>query len=108
MQERVDHTYYQVISKLVQEFNSSILALCVGKWMSMTEIDSENENAYKMMDDFIKMVEYLEKLPKKKFRNIADKDLIRMLDEIEEVHRQKQNNLHLVFDGPKSFMEEDL
>ena len=78
-----------------------------GQYRHQTEIDSENENAYKMMDDFIKMVEYLEKLPKKKFRNIADKDLIKMLDEIEEVHRQKQNNLHLVFDGPKSFMEED-
>ena len=50
---------------------------------------------------------YLEKLPKKKFRNIADKDLMKMLDDIEEVHRQKENNLHLVFDGPKSFMEED-
>ena len=47
-------------------------------------------------------------MPRKKFRNIADKDLIKMLDEIEEVHRQKENNLHLVFDGPKSFMEEDL
>ena len=30
-----------------------------------------------------------------------------MRQEIEEVHRQKENNLHLVFDGPKSFMEED-
>ena len=79
-----------------------------GQYRHPTEIDSENENAYKMMDDFIKMVEYLEKLPKNKFRNIADKDLIKMLDEIEEVHRQKENNLHLVFDGPKSFMEEDL
>ena len=79
-----------------------------GQYRHPTEIDSENENAYKMMDDFIKMVEYLEKLPRKKFRNIADKDLIKMLDEIEEVHRQKENNLHLVFDGPKSFMEEDL
>ena len=38
----------------------------------------------------------------------TDKNKCRMLDEIEEVHRQKQNNLHLVFDGPKSFMEEDL
>ena len=54
-----------------------------GQYRHQTEIDSENENAYKMMDDFIKMVEYLEKLPKKKFRNIADKDLIKMLDEIE-------------------------
>ena len=78
-----------------------------GQYRHPTEVDSENVNSYKMMDDFTKMVEYLEKLPKKKFRNIADKDLMKMLDDIEEVHRQKENNLHLVFDGPKSFMEED-
>ena len=78
-----------------------------GQYRHPTEVDSENVNSYKMMDDFIKMVEYLEKLPKKKFRNIAERDLIKMRQEIEEVHRQKENNLHLVFDGPKSFMEED-
>ena len=78
-----------------------------GQYRHPTEVDSENVNSYKMMDDFTKMVEYLEKLPKKKFRNIADRDLIKMRQEIEEVHRQKENNLHLVFDGPKSFMEED-
>ena len=78
-----------------------------GQYRHPTEVDSENVNSYKMMDDFTKMVEYLEKLPKKKFRNSADRDLIKMRQEIEEVHRQKENNLHLVFDGPKSFMEED-
>ena len=41
-------------------------------------------------------------------KDINRDDIILVLDEIEEVHRQKQNNLHLVFDGPKSFMEEDL
>ena len=61
----------------------------------------KSDDSFKIMEDFIKMVEYLEKLPKNKFRNIADKNLTRILDVIDEVHRNKERNLHLVFDGPK-------
>ena len=49
------------------------------------------------MEDFIRMVEYLGKLPKNKFRPIADKDLSKILDDIDEVERNKESNLHLVF-----------
>ena len=60
-----------------------------------------SDDSFKVMEDFIRMVEYLEKLPKNKFRNIADKDLSKILDDIDEVERNKESNLHLVFNGPK-------
>ena len=60
-----------------------------------------SDDSFKVMDDFIRMVEYLEKLPKNKFRNIADKDLTKILDDIDEVERNKESNLHLIFNGPK-------
>ena len=61
----------------------------------------KSDDSFKIMDDFIRMVEYLEKLPKNKFRNIADKDLMKILDDINEVERNKESNLHLLFSGPK-------
>ena len=61
----------------------------------------KSDDSFKIMEDLIKMVEYLEKLPKNKFRPIADKDLTKILDDIDEVHRNKESNLYLVFDGPK-------
>ena len=60
-----------------------------------------SDDSFKVMEDFIRMVEYLEKLPKNKFRNIADKDLSKILDDIDEVERNKESNLHLIFNGPK-------
>ena len=56
-----------------------------------------SDDSFKVMEDFIRMVEYLEKLPKNKFRNIGDKDLSKILDDIDEVERNKESNLH----GPK-------
>ena len=49
---------------------------------------------------------YLEKLPRNKFRNIAEKDFHRILDQMEWVKNEKINNLHFHFDGPKSFLED--
>ena len=69
------------------------------------EIESDSEETYKLIDDFINMVEHLEKVPRKKFRIIADKDLHEISEKIEVVKRNKQNNLHLLFNGPKSFVE---
>ena len=60
-----------------------------------------SDDSFKVMEDFIRMVEYLEKLPKNKFRPIADKDLSKILDDIDEVERNKESNLHLIFNGPK-------
>ena len=56
-----------------------------------------SDDSFKVMEDFIRMVEYLGKLPKNKFRPIADKDLSKILDDIDEVERNKESNLH----GPK-------
>ena len=68
--------------------------------------ESESEDTFKMMDDVITMVEYLEKLPRNKFRNIAEKDFYRILDQMEWIKNEKINNLHFHFDGPKSFLQD--
>ena len=49
----------------------------------------ESEDTYKMVENVIKMVEYLEKLPKNKFRKIAAKDLETIYIEINEVRNKK-------------------
>ena len=38
---------------------------------------------------------------KNKLRNIAYKYLMKILDDINEVERNKESNLHLLFSGPK-------
>ena len=69
------------------------------------ESDNESIDTYEMMNNVVNMVEYFEKLPRKKFRNVADKDLQKILEQINIVNSNKQSNLHLFFDGPKSFVE---
>ena len=68
------------------------------------EIEGDSEDTYKLIDDVVSMVEKIEKLPRTKFRNFSDKDLQIIMEKIEIVKRNKENNLHLLFNGPKSFL----
>ena len=68
------------------------------------EIEGDSEDTYKLIDDVVSMVEKIEKLPRTKFRNFSDKDLQIIMEKIEIVKRNKENNLHLLFNGPKSFV----
>ena len=68
------------------------------------EIESDSEETYKLIDDFVNMVEYTEKVSRKKFRNISDKYLEQIIEQIEIVKRNKESTLHLMFNGPKSFV----
>ena len=68
------------------------------------EIEGDSEDTYKLIDDVVSMVEKIEKLPRTKFRNFSDKDLQIIMEKIETVKRNKENNLHLLFNGPKSFL----
>ena len=68
------------------------------------EIEGDSEDTYKLIDDVVSMVEKIEKLPRTKFRNFSDKDLQIIMEKIETVKRNKENNLHLLFNGPKSFV----
>ena len=69
-----------------------------------TEIESDSEETYKLIDEFVDMVEYVEKVPRKKFRNVSDKKFDEIIEQIESVKRNKENTLHLLFNGPKSFL----
>ena len=69
------------------------------------EIEGDSEDTYKLMDEVVNMVEYLEKVPRKKFRNVSEKDLEIIMGKINVVLSNKQSNLHLLFNGPKSFVE---
>ena len=68
------------------------------------EIEGDSEDTYKLIDAVVSMVEKIEKLPRTKFRNFSDKDLQIIMEKIEIVKRNKENNLHLLFNGPKSFV----
>ena len=68
------------------------------------EIEGDSEDTYKLIDDVVSMVEKIEKLPRTKFRNFSDKDLQIIMEKIEIVKRNKESNLHLLFNGPKSFV----
>ena len=68
------------------------------------EIESDSAETYKLINDFVEMVEYVEKVPRKKFRNISDKKFDEIIEQIESVKRNKENTLHLLFNGPKSFL----
>ena len=69
------------------------------------EIEGDSEDTYKLIDEVVNMVEYLEKVPRKKFRNVSEKDLEIIMGKINVVLSNKQSNLHLLFNGPKSFVE---
>ena len=56
----------------------------------------ESEDSYKMIQNIIEMVEYLEKLPKNKFRKIAVKDLEKIHNEIIEVQKKKANMINML------------
>ena len=47
-----------------------------------------------VIDNFIKMVENLESIPKNKFRKIAEKDLSEFLFETETIHQNRQSILN--------------
>ena len=68
------------------------------------EIESDSDEIYKLMDDVVNMIEYAGTLPRKKFRIISDKDLDKIIEKIEIVKRNKESTLHLLFNGPKSFV----
>ena len=68
------------------------------------EIEDDSEDTYKLIDAVVSMVEKIEKLPRTKFRNFSDKDLQIIMEKIEIVKRNKESNLHLLFNGPKSFV----
>ena len=68
------------------------------------EIESDSAETYKLINDFVEMVEYVEKVPRKKFRNISDKKFDEIIEQIESVKRNKESTLHLLFNGPKSFL----
>ena len=68
------------------------------------EIESDSDEIYKLIDDVVNMIEYTGTLPRKKFRIISDKDLDKIIEKIEIVKRNKESTLHLLFNGPKSFV----
>ena len=49
---------------------------------------------FEVLDNFIKMVENLESIPKNKFRKIAEKDLTEFLFETETIHQNRQSMLN--------------
>ena len=63
------------------------------------EIEGDSEDTYKLIDDVVSMVEKIEKLPRTKFRNFSDKDLQIIMEKIEIVKRNKESNLHLLFNS---------
>ena len=65
------------------------------------EIESDSEETYKLIDDFVNMVEYTEKVSRKKFRNISDNNLDKIIEQIKIVKRNKESTLDLMFNGPK-------
>ena len=63
----------------------------------ISESRFENNDNYitmEVLDNFIKMVENLESIPKNKFRKIAEKDLTEFLFETETIHQNRQSMLN--------------
>ena len=73
-------------------------------WIPKLNLTVKRHIQYKLIDDFVNMVEYTEKVSRKKFRNISDKNLDKIIEQIEIVKRNKESTLHLMFNGPKSFV----
>ena len=63
----------------------------------ISESRFENNDNYitmEVLDNFIKMVENLESIPKNKFRKMAEKDLTEFLFETETIHQNRQSMLN--------------
>ena len=58
------------------------------------ETTHNNEETYMMMENFINMVQKLEKAPPKKFRKVAEKELELILEEIETICQIKEFELN--------------
>ena len=58
------------------------------------ETTHNNEETYMMMENFINMVQKLEKAPQKKFRKVAEKELELILEEIETICQIKEFELN--------------
>ena len=56
--------------------------------------NNDNYLTMEVLDNFIKMVENLESIPKNKFRKIAEKDLNEFLYETEVIHQNRQCTLN--------------
>ena len=56
--------------------------------------NNDNYITIEVLDNFIKMVENLESIPKNKFRKIAEKDLNEFLFETETIHQNRQSMLN--------------
>ena len=56
--------------------------------------NNDNYITLEVLDNFIKMVENLESIPKNKFRKIAEKDLNDFLFETETIHQNRQSMLN--------------
>ena len=58
------------------------------------ETTHNNDETYMMMENFINMVQKLEKAPQKKFRKVAEKELELILEEIETICQIKEFELN--------------
>ena len=58
------------------------------------ETTHNKEKTYMMMENFINMVQKLEKAPQKKFRKVAEKELELILEEIETICQIKEFELN--------------
>ena len=56
--------------------------------------NNDNYITMEVLDNFIKMVENLESIPKNKFRKMAEKDLTEFLFETETIHQNRQSMLN--------------
>ena len=63
-------------------------------------IEEMCEDTYEMVKNFETVVNKLEKLPKNKFKKVAEKELNVIHEEIYDLWNQKENNLHGYFNGP--------
>ena len=64
------------------------------------KIEEMCEDTYEMVKNFEIVVNKLEKLPKNKFKKVAEKELNVIHEEIYDLWNQKENNLHGYFNGP--------
>ena len=67
---------------------------------------NDNYITFEVLDNFIKMIDNLESIPKNKFRKIAEKDLNEFLFETETIHQNRQSMLN--FDCSMYNISEDM
>ena len=101
-----EHKYASNLEKEVKDISDNVKGRSIKKLQDVKEklkskrIEMKNETThnndetYMMMENFINMVQKLEKAPQKKFRKVAEKELELILEEIETICQIKEFELN--------------